>query len=83
MTAQALRAFVYGFGAILVGVTLAQRGYSSTTVGLILTDVVVGTVGATVGLAHDADRVGRRRSYVATYVFLALAGVVFALPSPL
>ena len=28
LAAQALRAFAYGFGAVLLGVTLEQRGYS-------------------------------------------------------
>ena len=83
LTAQALRAFAYGFGAVLVGAALAQRGYSSTTVGLVLTSVVIGTVVASLWLARYADRVGRRRSYVAMYVLLALVGVVYAVSSPL
>lgn len=83
LTAQALRAFAYGFGAVLLGVTLAHRGYSSTKVGLVLTTVVVGTVIASLWLARYADRVGRRRCYVTMYVLLAVVGVVFASPAPL
>jgi len=83
LTAQALRAFAYGFGAVLLGVTLAQRGYSSTKVGLVLTTVVVGTVIASMSLARYADRVGRRRCYVIGYVLLGVVGVVFASPAPL
>lgn len=83
LAAQALRAFAYGLGAVLLGVTLAQRGYSSTKVGLVLTMVVVGTVLASLWLARYADRVGRRRCYVVMYALLALVGVVFALASPL
>ena len=83
LAAQALRAFAYGFGAVLLGVTLHQRGYSSTEVGLVLTVVVVGTVIASTWLARHADRVGRRRCYVAMYLLLGAVGVVFASPAPL
>ena len=83
LTAQALRAFVYGFGAILLGVTLHQRGYSSTEVGLVLTVVVIGTVVASVWIARYADRVGRRRCYVALFLLLGIVGVVFASSAPL
>ncbi|MDA8040616.1 MAG: MFS transporter [Actinomycetota bacterium] len=83
LTAQALRAFAYGFGAVLLGVTLAQRGYSSTEVGLVLTTVVVGTVIASMSLARYADRVGRRRCYVTMYLLLVVVGAVFSSPAPL
>lgn len=81
--AQGLRAFGYGFGAVLLGVTLRQRGYSPAEVGLVLTAVVAGTVAASLWLARYADRVGRRRCYVAMYLLLALVGVVFAASVPL
>jgi MFS family permease len=81
--AQALRAFGYGFGAVLLGVTLRQRGYSPPLVGLVLTAVVAGTVAASAWLARYADSVGRRRCYVVMYLLLALTGVLFALPVPL
>ncbi|MDE3065529.1 MAG: MFS transporter [Acidobacteriota bacterium] len=83
MSAQAVRAFAYGFGAVLLGVTLDQRGYSSSTVGLVLTAVIAGTVLLSLWLARFGDRVGRRRCYVAMYLALGGVGVVFALPSPI
>jgi len=83
LAAQALRAFAYGFGAVLLGVTLHQRGYSPALVGTVLTAVVAGTVVASVLLARYADRVGRRRCYVVMYLLLAVTGVVFAAPAPL
>jgi len=83
LAAQALRAFAYGFGAVLLGVTLHQRGYSPDLVGTVLTAVVAGTVVASVLLARYADRVGRRRCYIVMYLLLAVVGVVFALPAPL
>jgi MFS family permease len=83
LAAQALRAFAYGFGAVLLGVTLEQRGYSSVLVGVVLTAVVAGTVLASLLLARYADRIGRRCCYVIMYLLLAVTGVVFAAPVPL
>jgi MFS family permease len=83
LAAQALRAFGYGFGAVLLGVTLEQRGYSSFLVGVVLTAVVAGTVVASLLLARYGDRVGRRRCYVIMYLLLAVTGAVFAFAVPL
>ena len=83
LAAQALRAFAYGLGAVLMGVTLRQRGYSSVLVGVMLTAVVAGTVAASLLLARYADRAGRRRCYVVMYLLLAVTGVVFAASAPL
>jgi MFS family permease len=78
LAAQAVRAFAYGFGAVLVGTTLAQRGLSSVAIGGILAAVVAGTVLASVAVARWADRWGRRRWYAGLYVALGLVGLVFA-----
>jgi MFS family permease len=83
LAAQALRAFAYGFGAVLLGVTLEQRGYSPFLVGVVLTAVVAGTVVASLLLARFGDRIGRRRCYVIMYLLLAVTGVVFAFSVPL
>jgi len=83
LAAQALRAFGYGFGAVLLGATLEGRGFTSTQVGLVLTAVVAGTVLASVGIARFGDQLGRRRCYVALYLALAVVGVVFSTSSPL
>jgi MFS family permease len=83
LAAQALRAFAYGLGAVLLGVTLGQRGYSSFLVGVVLTAVVAGTVVASLLLARYGDRIGRRRCYVIMYLLLAITGVVFAFRVPL
>jgi len=79
LVAQGLRAFAYGFGSVLLGVTLEQRGWSSLRVGLLLTAVLAGTVLMTVAVGRFGDRVGRRRSYALLFVGLAVAGVVFGL----
>lgn len=78
VAAQALRAFAYGFGALL-GVTLKQRGLDGTEVGLVLGVVVAGTITTTLAVARWSDRFGRRRSYVVLYLLLAAAGAIYAL----
>lgn len=78
ITAQALRAFAYGFGALLLGSTLKHLGYNSTEVGLVLGALVAGTILTSVGVARWSDRLGRRRCYVALYVALAASGAVFS-----
>jgi MFS family permease len=78
LAAQAVRAFAYGFGAVLVGTTLARRGLSSMAIGGILASVVAGTVLASVAVARWADRWGRRRWYAGLYVALGGVGLAFA-----
>ena len=79
LLAQALRALAYGFGSVLLGVTLDERGLSSTEAGLVIAAVVAGTVLASVLIGRYADRLGRRRCYVFLYLVLAVVGVAFAL----
>jgi MFS family permease len=76
--AQALRAFAYGFGAVLLGSTLDREGFSSGEVGFVLAAVVAGTVLSSLAVGWWGDRIGRRRSYVVLYLALALTGAVFA-----
>ena len=76
--AQALRAFAYGFGAVLLGSTLDREGFSSGEVGLVLAAVVAGTVISSLAVGRWGDQWGRRRSYVVLYLALAVTGVVFA-----
>lgn len=76
--AQALRAFAYGFGAVLLGSTLERSGFSSGEVGLVLAAVVAGTVVSSLAIGRWGDRWGRRRSYAVLYLALAVTGVVFA-----
>src|SRR5512138_2368780 len=78
MAAQAVRAFGYGLTSVLLGVTLDELGFSGLQTGLVLAAVVAGTAAASVMIARYGDRVGRRRSYVALYLILAVTGVAFA-----
>ena len=78
LAAQALRAFAYGAGAVLLGVTLDQSGFSSTEVGAVLASVVAGTVLASIAIGRFADRWTRRRCYAGLYGALGLVGVAYA-----
>ncbi len=76
--AQALRAFAYGFGAVLLGVSLEARGWSGERVGLLLTAIVAGTALMSIAIGALGDRVGRRRFYTALFLGLAVSGTAFA-----
>jgi len=76
---QALRAFVYGLGSVLIGVTLADLGLSGVQVGLVLGALVAGAALVSIVLARLGDTLGRRRWYVALLATMAVAGTVFAL----
>ena len=71
LLAQALRAFAYGFGAVLLGVSLEASGWSSGRVGLLLTAIVAGTAIMSVAVGTLGDRIGRRRFYLALFLGLS------------
>lgn len=79
LAAQALRAFGYGLGSVLIGVTLARRGLSGFEVGIVLGALLAGVAIASIAIARTADRVGRRRWYTALFLVMGLAGAAFAL----
>ena len=60
---QAVRAFVYGFGSILIGSELARAGYSDAEVGLVLTSMLAGFALMSVAVGVTGDRIGRRKLY--------------------
>ena len=78
LTAQGIRAFAYGFSAVLLGTSMEERDVPAWQVGLVLGATVAGTALMSVLVARYADRVGRRRWYAGLYVLLGLVGVVFA-----
>jgi MFS family permease len=78
LVAQALRAFGYGATAVLLGVSLDERGLSGVQSGIVLTAVLAGTVAASIAIGRYGDRIGRRRCYLTLYGLLAGAGAVFA-----
>jgi len=83
LIAQAVRAFAYGFGAVLLGSTLHERRFSPTEVGLVLGAIIAGTALASLALARWGDRIGRRGCYTALYGMLGVTGVTFAVTDQL
>ncbi|HEU5263002.1 MAG TPA: MFS transporter, partial [Gaiellaceae bacterium] len=79
LSVQALRAFAYGLGSVLIGVTLARRGLSGFEVGLVLAALLAGVALASLAIARTGDRIGRRRWYTALFVVMGVAGAAFAL----
>jgi MFS family permease len=76
---RALRAFAYGFGSVLLGVSLEAAGFSGTQVGAILTATLVGSATLTALLGYLGDRIGRRTAHVGLSLLMAGAGTVFAM----
>lgn len=75
---QALRAFVYGLGSVLLGSTLAAGRLSDAEVGAVLTAMLAGMAVTSVGVGVLGDRLGRRRLYRALLLVMGAAGAVFA-----
>src|SRR5712692_316815 len=79
---QGVRAFGYGFTAVLLGALLADRGYSHVQVGVALTALIAGTALASLAAGVFGDRIGRRRSYAVFFAGIAVAGAVVAAGAP-
>jgi predicted MFS family arabinose efflux permease len=76
---QAVRAFAYGLGSVVLGVTLGNEGYSTLETGLVVGALLAGAAAASLVLARHGDRIGRRRAYLVLLAVMAVAGTVFAL----
>jgi MFS family permease len=75
---QGLRAFLYGFGSVLIGTILAAGGLSSTAVGAVFTSMLAGMALASIAIGRLGDRIGRRRAYGGLLLIMGAAGSVFA-----
>jgi MFS family permease len=75
---QALRAFLYGFASVLLGVILAESGLSDLQVGVVLTAILVGLALSSLLIGFRAQRLGWRRAYAGLLIIMGLAGAVFA-----
>jgi len=78
LTIQGLRAFLYGFGSVLIGAVLAAGGLSGTAVGAVFTSMLAGMALASFAMGRLGDRVGRRRAYGGLLLIMGVAGAVFA-----
>lgn len=77
--ARGIRNFGYGFTSVLFGVTLAEAGFSTVQVGLLLSVALVGDIISIILVALFADRLGRRRVLTFFTLLMGAAGVAFAL----
>jgi len=76
---QALRAFLYGFGSVILGSALASGGLSDFEVGVVFTAMLAGMAASSIAVGLAGDRIGRRRAYTGLLLVMGLAGTVFAL----
>src|SRR5437667_9562460 len=78
---RVLRMAAYGALAVILGLYLAQLGFSEKQIGLLLTLTLVGDTAISLWLTVVADRVGRRRVLIVGAVLMVAAGVAFVLSS--
>jgi MFS family permease len=74
-----VRMFAYGLIAIVLGLYLAQVGFSDAQVGLILSVTLLGDAAVSLPITIIADRMGRRRMLLVGSGLMIFAGLVFAL----
>lgn len=79
LAVQALRAFAYGFGSVILGSSLAGGGLSELEVGILFASMLAGSALASIAVGVAGERVGRRRAYTVLLVVMGLAGTAFAL----
>jgi predicted MFS family arabinose efflux permease len=79
LSIQALRAFLYGFGSVILGSALASGGLSDFEVGVVFTAMLAGMAVSSIAVGLAGDRIGRRRAYTVLLLVMGLAGTVFAL----
>ena len=80
---QALRAFLYGFGSVVLGSALAASGLTEAQVGLVFSAMLAGAALTSIGTGLVGDRLGRRRVYLGLLVVMGFAGAVYALTDSL
>jgi MFS family permease len=76
---QAVRAFLYGFGAVILGSSLAASGASDLEVGIVGAAILAGMALSAIVVGVAGDRVGRRRAYAALLILVGVVGLGYAL----
>jgi predicted MFS family arabinose efflux permease len=75
---QALRAALYGFGAVLLGEVLALRGFGPAQTGLVLTAIVAGMGVSSFLVGAIGPRLPTRSLYLGLLLLMGASGLVFA-----
>ena len=78
LAVQALRAFAYGFGVVVLGSALDRSGLSDVAVTIVFTAMLAGMAIASIAVGLVGDRIGRRRLYAGLLVLMGAVGIVFA-----
>ncbi|HZP90923.1 MAG TPA: MFS transporter, partial [Actinomycetota bacterium] len=78
LAVQALRAFAYGFGVVVLGTVLGRTGASAVEVSLVFTSMLAGMALTSILVAMTGDRFGRRRVYVGLLAVMGIAGTIYA-----
>src|ERR1700756_5008681 len=81
ISVQALRAFVYGFGAVILGTALAAEGLGDAAVGAIFTAMLGGMALTSSAIGRFGRSIDRRLLYRVLLATMGIAGAVFALTS--
>jgi MFS family permease len=76
---QAIRAFLYGFGSIIIGASLAATGLNDLAVGAVFTAMLAGMAISSLAVGRWGEMIGRRRTYLVLLALMGVAGAVFAL----
>ncbi len=76
---RGLRSLAYGLLAVLLGVALADEGFSPVAIGVLITVSLLGDMIGTYVIGLFADTWGRRRTLVLLSLLMAATGVIFGL----
>ncbi len=76
---RGLRSLAYGLLAVLLGVALADEGFSPAAIGVLITVSLVGDMVGTYVIGLVADTWGRRRALALLSLLMAATGLVFGL----
>ncbi len=79
LAVQALRAFAYGFGVVVLGTVLERTHASAVEASLVFTSMLAGMALTSTLVAMVGDRVGRRRLYVGLLALMGVTGTVYAI----
>ena len=78
---QGVRAALYGFGAVIIGTSLAASGVGSVATGLLFGSMLVGMATGSLLAARLDARWGRAQVYAGLLLVMGAAGAVFAVTS--
>lgn len=76
---QAVRALLYGFGAVILGSSLAANGATTLQVGILGAAILAGMAIAAIAVGLAGDRLGRRRAYTGLLGLMGIVGLAYAL----